>query len=171
MTLWHLLAIFFKTELNQPGQFIQLCVGYLPLGIIFKERYFYSIHWALRNRKLFLNCHAKRASFICKQKAHVALRVTYRQDVGDSKAEIWKAENGDDTGAQISSESSGLTHNYTQVKTLFVHTRIKLLNRKTKVVGAGLHSTSFISWSSGGSINLPLQHKLYQQYHFFLFLK
>lgn len=53
----------------------------------------------------------------------------------------------------ISLESSGLTHNYTQVKTLFVHTRIKLLNRKTKVVGAGLHSTSFISWSLGGSVN------------------
>lgn len=69
------------------------------------------------------------------------------------KAEIWKAENGGDTGAQISSESSGLTHNYTQVKTLFVHTRIKLLNRKTMVVGAGLHSTSFTSWSLGGSIN------------------
>lgn len=41
----------------------------------------------------------------------------------------------------ISPESSGLTHNYVQIKTLFVHTRIKWLHRDRGWWEVGIHST------------------------------
>lgn len=50
---------------------------------------------------------------------------------------------------QLSLESSGQTHNSTQVKTLFVHTRIKLCNRKPKLVGGWSRQHLIHMWPSG----------------------
>lgn len=57
---------------------------------------------------------------------------------------------------RLSPESSGQTHCYIQVKTLFVHCRIKWLNRN-RGGGRLVHtSTAFISRSSRDSISPPI---------------
>lgn len=78
-----------------------------------------------------------------------------------------RAEDRSDDKWQRVPESSGLTHNYVQITSLLVHTRIKLCNRKQRAVGGRTHSTSITSRSPGArALALPLYHSLYQQSHF-----
>lgn len=62
----------------------------------------------------------------------------------------------------ICPESSGLTHNDVQIATLFVHTRMKSLNRET---GGSIQSTSNIA-AAGGRVSVPPSwHNRHQQCH------
>lgn len=71
------------------------------------------------------------------------------------------------TKDRLAIEISGQTHSYTQVKTLFVYSRIKLSDKGGWLVCTAPHSHRVLQ----GESHLPLHHNFLQAMHVHLILK